>query len=58
MEGKKRNGHEPCPFVESPMKNCYCADATSKNIGKIVFYCGHQFKKCSIYGDRQAMEKG
>ena len=55
-DGEARNG--ACPFVDGPLDECYCTDSSSRNVEKIVFFCGHNYEKCGIYRENNAFGKG
>lgn len=38
-----------CPFMKSPMSNCYCRNLSSENIEKAHDYCSGDFESCEIY---------
>lgn len=38
-----------CPFMKSPMANCYCRNLSSDNIEKAYDYCSGDYESCSIY---------
>lgn len=56
MNQRKMILHDPnvdrefCPFVESPLKECFCFDFQKNNYVKLaVFYCGGNFRQCDIF---------
>lgn len=38
-----------CPFVNSPLGDCYCLDMNSRTIEKVVRYCSGDYEQCVIY---------
>lgn len=46
MESEK---FKVCPYVNNPLRNCYCLDMNSRNIEKVVRYCSGDFQQCVIY---------
>lgn len=38
-----------CPFMKSPMTNCYCRNLSSENIEKAYDYCSGDYESCEIY---------
>ncbi|OQY22886.1 MAG: hypothetical protein B6I37_06440 [Desulfobacteraceae bacterium 4572_35.2] len=38
-----------CPFMKSPMVNCYCRNLSSENIEKAYAYCSGDYANCLIY---------
>lgn len=38
-----------CPFMKSPMDNCYCRNLSSENIEKAHDYCSGDYESCVIY---------
>lgn len=38
-----------CPFVQSPLDDCFLTSMESQNIEKILDYCGGNYEQCDIY---------
>gem|GEM_PF-1372189 len=38
-----------CPFMKSPMDNCYCRNLSSENIEKAHDFCSGDYESCVIY---------
>ncbi len=38
-----------CPYLRSPLPECYCAHLSSHNISKIIIYCSSDYISCQIY---------
>jgi hypothetical protein len=38
-----------CPFINDNYEECYCNDLKSQNIETVIYYCGKNYKLCSIY---------
>lgn len=38
-----------CPFILEPHEDCYCADLSSQNIEKALYFCVENYIQCKIY---------
>lgn len=53
---KKDNGRKsmrslkkPCPFIQEPYDNSFCANMLSQSIESAMYYCGSHFSECAVY---------
>jgi hypothetical protein len=45
-----------CPFVDSPLRECFVVGIDSVSAEKAIYYCGRNFKECEIYRKRIEQE--
>ncbi len=41
-----------CPFLEDPGEECYVVNPTSREIERLIIYCGgkyNEYEKCGVY---------
>lgn len=49
MTDVTKNKSGVCPFMKSPMAECYCRNLSSENIEKAFDYCSGDYEACAIY---------
>jgi hypothetical protein len=45
----KKKKKRSCPFIRSPLKDCYCIDMNSNKISMAIYYCRNRYEECDIY---------
>jgi hypothetical protein len=46
-----------CPFLDGTCEECYVVNLTSETVGRAIFYCGGEYKRCAIYRSLVAREQ-